>query len=94
MPSWSRDAAHTNAGHVELRLVPLGRGNRPRILAPPFPARSSQSVGYGLGPKASAIRVSNSFLTSVFGSGLSTGKCSEPLVLVFVYASVSLASCG
>jgi hypothetical protein len=49
-------------------------------------------LGYRVGPKASAIRASNSFFTSCFGSGLSTGKCSEPLV--FVYPSVSLASCG
>ena len=51
-----------------------------------------RSFGYRLGPKASAIRASNSFFTSFFGSGSSTGKCSEPLV--FVYPSVSLASRG
>ena len=54
-------------------------------------ARSSRSFGYRLGPKASAMRASNSFFTSVFGSGSSTGKCSEPLVLM--YCSVSSASC-
>ncbi len=41
-------------------------------------------------PKASAIRTSSSFFTSSFGSGRSTGKCREPLVLV--YPSVSSAS--
>jgi hypothetical protein len=55
-------------------------------------AASTASIfGYRVGPKASAIRASSSFFTSFFGSGLSTGKWSEPLV--FVYPSVSLASC-
>jgi hypothetical protein len=55
-------------------------------------AWSSRSFAYRLRSKASAIRASNSFFTSFFGSGLSTGKCSEPLV--FVYPSVSSASRG
>ena len=60
--------------------------------APRGPACSSCRFAYRPRREASAIRTSNSFFTSFFGSGLSTAKCNE--LLVFVYPSVSLASCG
>jgi hypothetical protein len=76
------------------RIAQLPAARRPTGHSGGFMSRATRhrGVGYRLGAKASAIRASNSFFTSFFGSGLWTGKWSDPLV--FVYPSVSLASCG